>query len=238
MREKETQGLLAVWTNIEEGHRIEFRKWQNCQHIKERVTLPGFRVGHRYCGSGQAQDFLMLYETRDSKVMKSAPYLHSQNNPTPWTRESLTYFLNPKRSVYTVLARRGKKPPVDAPYIYVFRFHASPDDESEVAGWYVKNGLPGICSIQGVNRGRFYEMDLEVSTVATREKRIHGAAPVQQKFLALYEIESVDLPTSPEWEAAIRKDQRSDRIFGKLENVVGELFWIDFAMVSPRARSA
>jgi hypothetical protein len=43
----------------------------------------GFHVGRRYRGIGEAPDFLMYYETEDSKVMAGKPYQLAINNPTP-----------------------------------------------------------------------------------------------------------------------------------------------------------
>ena len=91
---KEAKGLLAIWADVEENYRIEYQKWHNCQHLTERVSIPGFKVGRRYHGIGDAPEFLMYYETDDSKVMAGAPYMHAINHPSPWTREAITHLKN------------------------------------------------------------------------------------------------------------------------------------------------
>jgi hypothetical protein len=91
MPEKSKKGLLAIWTDVDSNYRIELQKWHNCEHITQRVTIPGFSVGRRYQGIGEAPDFLMYYETDDSKVLASEPYLHAVNNPASWTKEVMAH---------------------------------------------------------------------------------------------------------------------------------------------------
>jgi hypothetical protein len=63
MKEKARKGLLTIWSDVDPDYRVEFQKWHTCEHIMERVSIPGFSVGRRYRGAGDAPDFLMCYET-------------------------------------------------------------------------------------------------------------------------------------------------------------------------------
>ena len=229
MKKGEAKGLLVLWSDIDEVHRMEYQKWHNCQHMTERVTIPGFHVGRRYRGIGQAQDFLMTYETDDAGVLKSEPYIRSLNNPTPWSREIIRYLRNTKRGIYRLLSTAGKKPITDATYVYLMQFNIPESAEVEVMGWYRKEYMPQICVLPGVDRGRLYEMDAEVSNIMTGERKIHGGGPGEQKYLSLFEMESSDLAGSKEWEAVGRKDIKRDQ----LENITGSLFWLDFTMYAP-----
>ena len=91
MKEKARKGLLTIWSDVDPDDRVEFQKWHTCEHIMERVSIPGFSVGRRYRGVGDAPDFLMCYETDDSHVLSSEPYLHAVNHPSPWTREVIRH---------------------------------------------------------------------------------------------------------------------------------------------------
>ncbi len=47
MRAKEATGLMAFWADVEADYVAEFRQWHNCEHVPERVGIPGFTVGRR-----------------------------------------------------------------------------------------------------------------------------------------------------------------------------------------------
>ena len=83
-----SKGLMAFWTDIDEDYVLEFQKWHNCEHMTERVSIPGFHVGRRYRGIGNAPMFLITYETAGSEVLKSEAYMKALNSPTPWTKEA------------------------------------------------------------------------------------------------------------------------------------------------------
>ena len=46
--------LMAFWTDIEVGYIPYFQEWHYCEHIPERISIPGFNVGRRYRGMGAA----------------------------------------------------------------------------------------------------------------------------------------------------------------------------------------
>ncbi len=94
MRAKEATGLMAFWADVGADYVTEFRQWHNCEHVPERVGIPGFTVGRRYCGIGEAPMFFMTYETEDPGVLGSEPYLTRLYYPTHWTRKSVARFRN------------------------------------------------------------------------------------------------------------------------------------------------
>ena len=89
MTEYEAMGLMAFWTDIEDENILDVQKWHNCEHVTERITIPGFLVGRRYRGV-EGHTYLMYYETTDTRVLNSEAYLTALNNSTPWTKKSLT----------------------------------------------------------------------------------------------------------------------------------------------------
>jgi hypothetical protein len=233
MKGKEAKGLLAIWADMDEDYRVEFERWHNCEHVPERVSIPGFYVGHRYQGIGDAPEFLMFYETLDSKTLGSEPYLRSLNNPTPWTHEAIRHFSNIVRTVYSLLGTAGKKPPIDAPYLFVHRFNAEPASERDVIRWYGEEYLPTVCGLPGVYRGRFYESDLETSNINTEERKVHRAESGEQRFLAIYEISSLDLCTGENRQGVPMDTDNSESMLKKLIHADREFYWHDFTMYSP-----
>lgn len=234
MTNHEPKGLLVIWGDVDPDYRIEYQKWHNCEHMTERVSIPGFHVGRRYQGIGDAPEFLMYYETENSKVLASEPYLHRQNNPTPWTQEAILHIKNIVRAIYNLISSCGKKAPTEAAYIHLVKFNASPGSDEKTINWFSDSYLPEISALSGVHRARLYEMDDEVSNISTEERKIHGGGPGQQKFLAYYELASLDVVDSEVWKEASRGIGANGKIQIELQNVIRESYWLDFTMYAPK----
>ena len=41
----EPAGLMAFWADIDRDYESRFLEWHNCEHMPERVSVPGFREG-------------------------------------------------------------------------------------------------------------------------------------------------------------------------------------------------
>jgi len=223
------EGLLAIWSDVDPDYRVEFQKWHNCEHIRERVAIPGFFVGRRYQGIGEAPDFLMSYETDDSKVLASEPYLRAVNHPSSWTKEVIAHSKNIVRGIYHMVSSVGEKPMTEAPYLVVLKFNADLGSEKEFLQWYREEQVPGISALQGIYRSRLYRMDEEISHVKTEERRIHAGGPGQQMFLAIYEMASLDIPDSKDWQELHGGAEYAKRT----EDVRYESYWLDFVMYAP-----
>lgn len=232
-RKRDAKGLLFIWADIDNDYRNEYEKWHNCEHIPERLMLPGFYAARRYKGLGTAPDYLMLYETYDLKVLASEPYLRAKNNPTPWTREAITHFRNNGRNILSLVAGSGEKPAIDAPYLFVIRFNPPSESKQEVITWYSEKQMPKLCNLSGVYQGRIYEVDLEISGILTAEQKISGSTYSRQMFLALFEIASPDLPTSKFWQQAHEDVDYTKQMVRQLEDRQEELYWLHFTMYSP-----
>jgi hypothetical protein len=235
MSHEEARGLLAIWARIDSDYVVEYRKWQNCQHMTERVTIPGFYSGSRYQGSLEDNYFLMMYETDDSKVMNSKSYLHAINNATSWTREALSHYHDTIRAIYRLICSYGEKPSTDAPYILAVKFDCESTAGINAIHPYQEKYMPDMCAARDIYRGRLYEVDFEVSNIKTSERKIHGAGPGRERYLAIFETASLDIIQSGSWKTAQMPDDRAavEKI-GKLENTSQELFWLDFTMHAPR----
>lgn len=229
------EGLLAIWADVDPPYHTEFTQWHNCEHIPERVSIAGFHVGRRYRALDDAREFFMVYETDNAEVMKSEAYLHSQNNPTPWTRKSIGHFQRTLRTIYHLLVCQGSQPQLDAPYALLVRSNppASADGSVAVIRWYRDEHLPRLCELEGVLRGRLYRADPAISDIVTAERNVHGASSGHQEFLALYELSDPDLPHSPAWRAAATGTDWSARMVGDLRDLERERYWLDFSLWAP-----
>lgn len=211
----EPQGLMAFTATISPpSYVLRYQQWHNCEHIPERVLIPGFLEGRRYrlfpssSSSSQTPDpnprFLMFYHTTAPSILSSPPYHHALSNPTPWTLEALSHFTNPIRDIYTLLASHGTRGSLAAPYIVSLRFDfvvtpTPPTSDADTAAiaaaahqraeqLYTQHWLPKVAEQANVQRVRLYRADKEAGHAATSERAQHGGGPGREGWLLLVEL--------------------------------------------------
>jgi hypothetical protein len=212
-------GLMAFWSEIDPDYVLRYQQWHNCEHIPERVSIPGFREGRRYRASSNAPQFLMFYETDATSVLASDPYMAALNSPTDWTREALTHFKNPVRSIYSRVAAVGEAGRLAAPYLTAMRFDLPDPSDGGSGGTWIQ--AVGRC--RGVSRARLWRADAAVSNIATSERKIYGGGPGKQAYLVMIE-------------QALPPDQLPDPIAAgdiayaaRRENEERETYWLEIA---------
>lgn len=228
MRKLEARGLIAFWTDIDDAHILEVQKWHNCEHMTERVTIPGFLVGRRYRGV-EGHTYLMYYETIDPTVLRSEPYLKALNNSTPWTKKCLTFFRNNIRNIYSLLACEGESATTEPPFLYVMRFNLDPNTEITI-NWLRTAFLPRISAFSQVYRCRLYQVDEAISNIMTGERAIYGGGPGQQKYLLMIELASQYRPKEPDWQHIL--EENKDR-FTPFKDCYEEYSFLEFVLYSP-----
>ena len=235
MTQQETGGLLAIWVDIDDDYLLQFLKWHNCEHIPERLSIPGFRAGRRYRSLDAVSDFLILYETLKADVLTAEPYLRRLNNPTPRTRDALQHFRHPIRTVYSLIAELGPgRPALNPGFMLVHRFDCMPTDEHVLLEWYESEVMAKICAISNVHSGSLYRSRPELSQTKTLELDLHMAGPAAQRFLGLYEISSWEVAETKPWRGAFSGPASETGPHRYMANCVEELYWLDFAMYTKR----
>lgn len=178
-------GLRVFWANIDAEYVFRYQQWHNCEHVPERVSIPGFLEGRRYRSTTNEPHFLMFYDTKTTATLASEGYMAALNAPTPWTQEALTHFRNPVRSVYSKLAVAGSHPwRFAAPYIITMRFDLPEGGEGDVTEKWAK----AVSEVDGVERVRFYRADAAVGNLGTSERKIYGGGPGKQAYLFMIEL--------------------------------------------------
>lgn len=229
MRINDATGMMAFWTDITDSYILRFQEWHNCEHMIERTSIPGFMVGRRYRAIGQGPMFFISYETTGPEVFSSEAYMERINNPTPWTKEALKYFNNNMRNIYRLIDGAGEQAPAEAPYALAVRFNIIEGAESETVDWYIKELLTPLVGVEGVFRGRLFEVHEEISNLPTAERAIYGGGPGEQRYLAYYEMISPELFTGPEFQE-VREAGRNQEMLKNRRNVFEELSWLEYAM--------
>jgi len=223
-------GLMAFWARIDDDYLLKFQQWHNCEHVPERVSIPGFLRGRRYRDMNCSPFFLMFYETINTECLGAAPYLAALNTPTPWTKEALTHFREPARNIYTLRTQAGDGAINPAPYLASMRFNLADSGSVDAIEKLGSRWLDSIAKIGGVRRARLYEVDETITGIVTSERKIYGNGPGAQQYLTLIEA---DLPHET-WSKQVvdalfqifpANDPRID--------LTSDYFWLEFGYTDP-----
>ncbi len=223
-----TGGLMAFWASIDPDYVLRYQQWHNCEHIIERVSIPGFREGRRYRVIGDSPQFLMFYETDGPAVLGSEAYLAALNAPTDWTREALRHFRDPVRNVYTTIAEVGLASAFASPYITALQFDLAPGDED----LYADDWIAAACRIRGVTRVRLFRSNAAIANITTSERAIYGGGPGSQTHLVFIEH---DRPPDAVHDPVAAGDEGLARPAPRYHETRGH-YWLEMAHRAPAVR--
>jgi hypothetical protein len=97
-----------VLANVAAEDEAEFNRWYDREHMRERVSIPGFLSAQRYRSTGPGLwKYLALYHTECVATFTSTVYREALANQSPWSRQILTRFRDPQRVVAARTARAG-----------------------------------------------------------------------------------------------------------------------------------
>lgn len=102
------QGFVAIWNGITPGHEQDFKDWHLKEHMPERLAIPGFLAGTRWCAEGSKAQYFTLYELQTPEIARSEAYRQRLDAPTPWTRRVMTQFIDNSRCVGEIASSRGE----------------------------------------------------------------------------------------------------------------------------------
>ena len=176
----DSEGFMGFWADIDRDYVLRYQEWHNCEHMPERVGIVGFCEGRRYRGEPPGPMFFMCYVTDGPEVLRSEAYLAALNRPTAWTREALTHFRNPTRSIFKRV-REFRFVDVNAPYRLLIRF----DDPREalVIADALQRCVGATTARDDAARATLYEIDLEASNIMTAERAIYAGGAGAQRYL-------------------------------------------------------
>jgi antibiotic biosynthesis monooxygenase (ABM) superfamily enzyme len=85
-----------------------------------------------------------------------------------------------------------------AKYLYVVRVDVDPEKEKQFNEWYEKEHIPALLKVPGV-------------IAAYRYISLEGTP----KFIAIYELDKPDIPTSEAWKSAVEATPRPKDVTSK-----------------------
>ena len=102
--------VLVNWGGIIPDKEEDYNQWHSKEHMPERISLPGFLRGYRAMGiegTNLNHKYFMMYEAKNKEVFVSKEYLERLNNPTKWTKEILSNYISPSRTICSVISSKS-----------------------------------------------------------------------------------------------------------------------------------
>ena len=200
--------LLAVQANVEERHDAAFNAWYY-HHVPALLAIPGYRWGRRYQGVVGDTKYLALYEIEDATFLERLIGADADKRD-PIANEEFGKFdqlqgvSDVRINIYQQLSGSHLGNPLlndDLPLSVVMVDCVVPEKEAEFNSWYDRSHVPNLLQIPGYASGaRFQLLDHPALEWL-------GMGP---KYLALYELDSLDCLASLTDPDAMRPEARDE----------------------------
>jgi len=164
-----SRGILAVWSDITPEAAADYDAWYEQSHMFERLAVDGIHRARHYRTVAGAQQFFTYFVADDAAVFKSASYLESANNSSPWTRRILPHFRNTHRTAFDVLRRTGWG---DGAAAMTIRLAAEKRREAELLGWLGQDLFPALLDRPGVTGAQIWKADLDATLTPVQDSRL------------------------------------------------------------------
>ncbi len=166
--------VLVNWGGIVEAKEIEYNEWHSKEHMPERISLPGFLRGLRAIGipgTDLNHKYFMMYEAEQKEVFVSKKYLERLNNPTEWTKEILSNYLSPSRTICSVISSKSIG---IGGYFSTIRFL-----DNKISNNYnvenLKSFTPKILKLSGITGMHVIAGDRNFGQMNTKEKKLRSS---------------------------------------------------------------
>ncbi len=175
--------VLVNWGGIVEVKELEYNEWHSKEHMPERISLPGFLRGLRAVGISGTDinhKYFMMYEAERKEVFVSKKYLERLNNPTDWTKDILSNYLSPSRTICSVIS--SKSIGVGG-YISTIRFLGNKILKNQNVE-YLKTATSIILKLNGVTGMHVLIGDSSFGQMNTQEKKIRSSQGLDDQIVS------------------------------------------------------
>jgi hypothetical protein len=148
----------------------EHDRWHTHEHMRERLSIPGFRRGTRWVSIEGAPRYMVLYEVANLQTLASEDYLTRLNNPTPWTIRMMPHYRAMTRGLCAVVGSFGYGQGGAAALI---RFTPDQSGAPALRRWLLEEFLPAVPLMSGL--GSAHLLAGAQPAAMTIEQRIRGA---------------------------------------------------------------
>jgi hypothetical protein len=151
------RGLLMVLANVGPDDEAEFNSWYDCEHMRERVEVPGFISARRYVSDGSSRwKYLAIYETEGLSTFTSPVYRQALANQSAWSKQILGRFRDPQRCVGERTCRVGYG---IGGTLTLARIRPAPGRAEALRRSLATTTLPGVAARPGVVEASLIECD-------------------------------------------------------------------------------
>ena len=198
------KGLLFASFDFSTAHADEFHDWYDREHVPERLRVPGIMNATRWIGADDSSIAVATYDLESLSVLQSPPYLAVGGaNGSPWTKRVTNKATRIMRFTGDQILPGDVVSPPHAQGLLVASMNIEPAAEAEFDEWYNTEHIPFLASVPGVITARRFRSD---------------DPTCERKYLALYNLETVEVSRSDAWEKAARTpwSARINRYFSDL----------------------
>ena len=175
--------VLVNWGGITESKEIDYNQWHSIEHMPERLSLPGFLRGCRAIGIAETDKrhkYFMMYEADRKEVFISKKYLERLNNPTKWTKDILSHYVSPSRTICSVIASKSIG---FGGYLSTIRFlDGNVDNRHNVE--ILKMSVPQIIKIDGITGMHVLLGDNTFGQMKTEEKTYRSSQGIDDQVIS------------------------------------------------------
>jgi hypothetical protein len=200
--------VLVNWGGVVDAKESDYNSWHSKEHMPERIALPGFLRGCRAIGISGTEikhKYFMMYEAERKEAFVSKKYLERLNNPTKWTKEILSNYIAPSRTICSVIASKSVG---FGGCIASIRF-LSKDIETKINTESLKLSVPQIIKLVGITGMHVLLGDSSFGQMQTEEKLFRSTQGMKDQIISqAILIEGTDL-NSIQRSVSILKDEYS-----------------------------
>ena len=183
-------GLLIAAFDFSTAAADEFHDWYDHEHIPERRAVPGFRSCERWIGAEQPTFSVAIYDLDNLAVLRSAPYKAiAYDNLSVWSKRVTAKCRRLLRFEGSQITPGDRMAPAGAGGVLLNAMNVAPEAEADFNAWYDEEHIPALARVPG--------------TLAARRFRAEGATGGTHRYVAIYHLESPDVPASKAWQAAV-----------------------------------
>jgi hypothetical protein len=180
------KGILIAVMDFSGVAEDEFHDWYDLEHIPERQRVPGFLTCKRWIGALDPKISVATYELDNVAVLNSPAYRAiGGDNLSVWSKRIVARVKMLMRYQGEQILPGDATAPKNAAALLLNAMSVPAEHEHEFNEWYNTEHIPALAAVPG--------------TLCARRYRGEGAA---QRYVALYHLESPDVPESTAWKKA------------------------------------
>ncbi len=164
-----TNGILAVWSDIDAEVEDDYTAWYEREHMFERLEVPGFRRARHYQTVSGSPKYFTYFEIDSPTVVASESYLAQANNSSPRTQQILPHFRDVNRTAGRVVRRLGRGFGAAAMTIRVADLENS---DHALTAMLADNVLPEIIERPGVIAAQLWQADRDATLQPVQDRNL------------------------------------------------------------------